>query len=98
MTTFIATNTQLDRYFRKAGLDQVAVVANSQTDITLAYHRFDDDTGARIGDEVLMVDYAAIKLDHDNIKRMIDTQQARLDMLAVVLGYLDSIIPVPLDG
>jgi len=93
MATFIATNTQLERYFKKAALNQVTVVANSAADITLTYHRFDDDTGARIDDEVLTVDYSAIKLEHDNMTRVIASQQARLDTIKVVLAYLDTIIP-----
>jgi hypothetical protein len=90
---FTATNTQLDRYFRKAALGQAAVVANSQTDITLAYHRFDPDTGERIDDEVMAVDYAAILSEHTSLTTIITAQQTRLDTLAVVLAYLDSIIP-----
>jgi hypothetical protein len=89
---FIATNTQLERYFRKEALGQAAVVANSETDITLSYHRFDDDTGARIDDEVLTVDYGAIMLEHANMERLIAIQQARVNTLAVVLAYLDGLL------
>jgi len=89
---FVATNTQLERYFRKAALGQAEVVANSQTDITLAYHRFDPDSAERVEDEVLIVDYAVILSEHTSLANSIAAQQTRVDTLAVVLAYLDSLL------
>jgi hypothetical protein len=41
----------------------------------------------------MTVDYAAIASEHSSLTNIIAAQQTRLDTLAVVIAYLDSIIP-----
>lgn len=89
---FTATDAELQRYFVKASLGQATVTAVSEDDISLAYHRFDSDTGVRIADEVTPVDYHTIVANRDAAAALVVATQTQLNTLTVVVDYLNSLL------